>query len=102
MHGEIRDVSRFRAFGCRAWVYLESDRREKGRHTSRAIEAINVGFEPNILLLYSAYCFFIPEKNNSMTLNQARFDESSFPFRKQKMVEQFQFDDSTDILYKNP
>ncbi len=36
-----------------------------------------------------------------MTLNQASFNEYSFPFRKQKMVEQFQSDNATDILYKN-
>ncbi len=97
MHCEMRDLSRFRAFGCRAWVCLDADRREKGKHTARAVEAINLGFEPNT----SAYCFFIPEKN-LMTSNQARFDEYSFPFRKQKMVEQFQSDNSKDILYKNP
>ncbi len=39
MHGEMRDVSRFLAFGCRAWVYLDADRREKGKHTARAVEA---------------------------------------------------------------
>ena len=32
MHGERRDVSRFRAFGCRAWVHLNLERREKGKH----------------------------------------------------------------------
>ena len=48
MHGERRDVSRFRAFGCRAWVHLNSERREKGKHTPRAVEAIYLGFEPNI------------------------------------------------------
>jgi hypothetical protein len=66
MYGEMRDVFR----------------------SARALEAINLGFEPNT----SAYYFFIPEKNNLMTSNQARFDECSFPFRKQKMVEQFQSD----------
>ncbi len=97
MHGEIRVVSRFRAFGCRAWVYLDSDRREKGKHTARAVEAINLGFEPNA----SAYCFFILKKNNLMTLNKTRFDEYSFPFMKQIMIEQLQSDNSADILYKN-
>jgi hypothetical protein len=78
MHGEMRDASRFRAaFGCRAWVYLDADRRKKGNHTARAVEAINLGFKPTT----SAYCFFIPEKNNLMTSNQARFDAYSFPFR---------------------
>jgi hypothetical protein len=44
----------------------------------------------------------IAEKNILMTLNKARFDDYSFPFRKQKMVKQFQSDNSTDILHKNP
>jgi hypothetical protein len=30
MYGVMRDVSRFRAFGCRAWVYLDKERRENG------------------------------------------------------------------------
>ena len=29
MYGEKKAVSRFRAFGCRAWVYLDKQRREK-------------------------------------------------------------------------
>ena len=56
MYGERRYVSRFRAFGCRAWVHLNSGRREKGKHMQRAVEAIYLGFEPNT----SAYSFFIP------------------------------------------
>ncbi len=59
MHGVPRDVSKFRAFGCRAWVYLNSERRDKGKHTPRAVQAINLGFEPNT----SAYSFYIPEKS---------------------------------------
>ena len=98
MHGEMLDVSRFRAFGCRAWFYLNSDTREKGKHTAIAVEANNLGFEPNT----RAYCYFIPEENNSMTCNQARFYEFLFPFSKQKMVEQFHSDNSIDILYKTP
>ncbi len=98
MHGEVQDVPLLHAFGCRAWVYLDSDRPENDNHTACAVEAINLIFKPNT----SAYCFFILEKNNLMTYNQARFDEYSFLFRQQKMVEQFQSDNSTDILYKNP
>ena len=37
-----------------------------------------------------------------MTSNQAKFDEYCFPFRNQKMVEKYQSDNSTDILYKTP
>jgi hypothetical protein len=33
LYGEPRDVSKFRAFGCRAYVYLNAERREKGKHT---------------------------------------------------------------------
>ena len=29
MYGEKKDVSDFRAFGCRAWVYLDKQSREK-------------------------------------------------------------------------
>ena len=52
---ELKDVSRFCAFGCRAWVYLNAERREKGK---RVQEAIYLGFELNT----SAWSFFIPER----------------------------------------
>ncbi len=55
MHDEMQDVSRFSAFVCRAWIYLNSDRQEKSKHTARAVEAINIGFEP------------MQEKNDFMT-----------------------------------
>ncbi len=34
-----------------------------------------------------------------MILNQVKFNEHEFPFRKKKMVEQFLSDSSTDILF---
>ncbi len=48
MYGEKKDVSDHLAFGCRDWVYLDKQRREKGRHTSKAKEAVYVGFIPNM------------------------------------------------------
>ncbi len=96
MHGERRDVSLFRAFGCMAWVYLNSERRDKGKHSQRAVEAIFLGFKPNT----SAYSFFIPEKNTSMSSNQAQFDEGLFPFRKKEVVEQYHSDNSIYILFR--
>ncbi len=42
--GAPRDVSKFRAFGFRAWDCLSSERRGKGKHTPRAVEAIHLGF----------------------------------------------------------
>jgi hypothetical protein len=44
---KVKDVSRFRAFGCKAWVHLNLERREKGKHTPRVLEALFLGFEPN-------------------------------------------------------
>jgi hypothetical protein len=37
-----------------------------------------------------------------MISNQGQFNEHEFPFQKQKMVEQFLSDYSTDILFKSP
>ena len=58
----------------------------------------SLGFEPNS----SAYLFFVSEKNTIMSSNQAQFDETVFPFRKKMMVEQYQSDNSTDILLRSP
>ena len=47
MYGEPKDVSRFRAFRCKAVVYLNKDRRANGKHTARGVDAINLGFAQN-------------------------------------------------------
>ena len=78
IYGELKDVSRFRAFGCRAWVYLNAERREKGKHTPRAQEAIYLGFEPNT----SALSFFIPERQTLWSTNQAQLMSMCFLFAK--------------------
>jgi hypothetical protein len=93
MYGEPKDVSRFRAFGCRAFVHLNSDRRDKGKHTPRALMAVYLGFEPNT----SAWSFFIPERNALWSTNQAQFDEHSFPFRKTSIIDKFREDRATDV-----
>ncbi len=92
-------TSDFRAFGCRAWVYLDNlkQRREKGKHTPRAKEAVYVGFANNM----SAWAFWILEDKKIMTSNQVKFSEHEFPFRTRKMVDQFLSDNSTDILYQH-
>ena len=69
MYGEKKDVSDFRAFGCRAWVHLDKQRREKGKHTPRAKEAIFVGLTDNM----SAWAFYIPEDRKIMNSNQVKF-----------------------------
>jgi hypothetical protein len=37
MFREQNDVSRFRAFGCKAVVYLDNERRENGKHKARGM-----------------------------------------------------------------
>ena len=66
MYGEPKDVSRFRAFGCKAFVYLCKDRRQNGKHIARAVEAVNLGFASNT----SAYLLYVPERKSLMTSNQ--------------------------------
>ena len=79
MYGEKKDVSDFRAFGCRAWVYLDKQRREKGKHTPRAKEAIYVGyiyvgFTKNM----SVWAFWIPEEKKTLTTNHLKFSDMNF------------------------
>jgi hypothetical protein len=45
MYGQKKDVSVFRAFGCRDWVYIDPELRAKGKHTPRAVEAIYAGLQ---------------------------------------------------------
>ena len=99
MYGEKKDFSDFRAFGCRAqaWVYLDKQRREKGKNTPKAKEAIYVGFTDNM----SAWTFYIPEDRKIMNSNQVKFSEHEFPFQNRKMIDQFLSDNSTDILYQH-
>ena len=99
MHGTKRDVSKFRAFGCRAYVYLNEERRARGKHVARAFEAIYLGFATDHNM--SAYKFFIPEGRKLMLCNQARFDELLFPFRKQSIIEQDKDDHRTNILTRD-
>jgi hypothetical protein len=82
---------------CRAWVYLDKQRREKGKHTPRAKEAIYVGFANNM----SVWALWIQEDKKIMPSYQVKFAEHEFPFWTRKMVDQFLSDNSTDILYQH-
>ncbi len=68
MYGEKRDDSDFRAFGCRAWVYLDKQRQEKGKHMPRAKEAVYVGFADNI----SVWAFWISERQENYDINSCQ------------------------------
>jgi hypothetical protein len=90
IYGKKRDMSDFRAFCCRAWVYLD-------KHTPRAKEAIYVGFANNM----SQWALWTLEDKKIMTSNQVKFSEHEFPFQTRKMVDQFLLDNITDILYQH-
>jgi hypothetical protein len=97
MYGEPKDVSRYRPFGCRAWVHLNSDKREKGKHNPRGQEAIYLGFEPNT----SAWSYFIPDKQQLWSTNQAQFDKHFFPFHKATIIDKYHLDCANDILFQD-
>ena len=41
--GVKKDVSKSRLFGCRAYMHMNKDRREKSWHAPKAIEVIHLG-----------------------------------------------------------
>ncbi len=60
MYGTKADVSKFRPFVCtgKAYVHLNKDRREPGKHTPRAVEAIHLGFSSDSnMRAYKFYSF---------------------------------------------
>jgi hypothetical protein len=57
-----KDVSKFRPFGCKAYVHLNKERRDKGKHTPFAVEAINLGFASDCNM--SVYKFIFPRLEN--------------------------------------
>ncbi len=103
MHGEKKDLSRFRVFGCRgAWIHLDLEKTDNGKHMPRKIEAIHLGFEPMSRANTRVYSFLIQERYTRMSFNQVRFDKEVFPLRipEQDMIEKYKSDISTDILFR--
>jgi hypothetical protein len=88
---------RFRAFICKAVVYLNKEHQENGKHTARGFNAINLGFARN----KSAYVLYFPEMKTLMTWNQVKFNEHEFRFWKQKMFKPCLSDNATDTLFKS-
>ncbi len=64
----MKDVSKFRSFGCLAYVYPNDDRRGKGKHIALAVEAVNLGFTTD--LNTSAYKVYVPSNGKLMTSTQ--------------------------------
>ena len=90
-------MSKFRGFGCRAFMTLNKDRRGPGKLRPRAVEGINLGFASDSNT--SGYVIFIPENGKTFISNQVRFDETSYPYRKQSIIDKYAADESVDILY---
>jgi hypothetical protein len=69
--GVKKDVSKFRPFCCQAYVHLNKERREKGRHAPRAIKAINLGIATDANT--SGYKFYMEATASGKTIisNQA-------------------------------
>ncbi len=82
---------------CRR-VYIDPQRRAKGKHMPRAEEAIYVGFAINT----SAWSIYVPKRKKIVTTNQVKFSEREFPFRQRSMVEKHLIDNSTDMLFQHP
>ncbi len=100
MHGRKRDVSKFRAFGCRAYIYIDEERRGKGKHIPGEVEAINLGFATDHKM--SAYRFYVSFTRKIMLCNQAKVDELFFPYRTRGILERDKDDHSTNILGRVP
>jgi hypothetical protein len=68
MYGRKKDISKFRAFGCQAYMYLNEEQRGKGKHIPRAIEAINLGFATDHNI--SGYKLYISSTRKIVTSNE--------------------------------
>jgi hypothetical protein len=82
------------------YIYLFEDRRGKGKHIPRAVEAINLGFATDHNM--SAYKFYVPSTRKMMLCNQAKFDELFFPYRTLEILERDKDDHRTNILGRVP
>jgi hypothetical protein len=102
MYGRKKDISKFRAFGCQAYMYhdLNEEQRGKGKHIPRAGEATNLGFATDHNI--SGYKLYIPSTRKIAISNEARFDELRFPYRKQAIINQNKEDTQTNIMGRVP
>ncbi|RXW16552.1 hypothetical protein EST38_g9289, partial [Candolleomyces aberdarensis] len=71
--GRKPDLSRFRVFGCTAYVFVQKDKRKKLE--SHMQKCIFVGYPPD----YSAWTFYNPVTKQFIISECAEFDERVFP-----------------------
>ena len=84
IQGEPKNLSQFRAFGCRAYPYLDGDHHARGKHIPRAVEGVNLEFSQE----GSGYRDVISVPS-MITTKHVRFDESYFPYRKQSVISEY-------------
>ena len=89
-----KNVSKSRAFGCKAFMYLNEDRSEKGKHLPRAAERIHLGFASDSNT--SGYVIYFPSTCKTLISNQVRFD--AFQYRKQSMIDRHVEEELVNIL----
>jgi hypothetical protein len=94
LYGKKKDRAKFRAFGCRAYVYLDDELKGKGKYVPR-VEAINLCFATDHNI--SGYKLYIPSTRKVMISNQVQFDELHFPYRKQSVINQNKTESRTNI-----
>ncbi len=80
--GVKKNVSKFRPFGCRAYMHLNKDQGEKWRHAPKAVEAINLGFATDCNT--RGYKLLMEGTGKILISNQVRFDENLYPYQPAK------------------
>jgi hypothetical protein len=96
IYGRKQNLLKFRAFWCRAYPYLNEERRPAGKHHPRAVKGIHLVFATDSNT--SGYVIFILSTNKIILLNQVRFDELLFPYRKSEMIDKFVEEEATSAL----
>jgi hypothetical protein len=80
IYDKMQNLSKFRALGCRAYMYLNDERRPPGKHVPRAREGINLGFATDCNT--SGYMIYFPDTGKTLISNQVRFNELEYPLRR--------------------
>ena len=96
IYDKTQNLSKFRALGCRAYMYLNDERRPPGKHVPRAREGINLGFATDCNT--SGYMIYFPDTGKTLISNQVRFNELEYPLRKESIIDKHVESISTDIL----
>ena len=74
-NGDKPDVSYFRVFGTRAYVWIPPEQKQD-KLSPKSEEMTFIGYEPNI----KGYCFWLKERRQVFVSTNAIFDEKVFPY----------------------